>query len=164
MGFFAISLLAQSLIPLFSRAFYATHDTLTPVKIAVVSFVVNIIGCLILGPLIGIGGLALAFSLASFINLILLYYFFHKKALALPNKNLGGSFLRAIGLSLTMLIVIQLSKNLIGSIVDMQTFIGVSIQTITAVISGFLFYFFASLLLHFPEVEMVKQFLKRKQI
>jgi len=163
LGFFAISLLAQSLIPLFSKAFYATHDTLTPVKIAIVSFVVNIIGCLILGSLIGIGGLALAFSLASFINLILLYYFFHKKTLALPNKNIGGSFLRAIALSLIMLIVVQLSKGLVGSMVNMQTFIGVSTQTIVAGTVGLLFYFALSLLLHFPEIEIITQFLKRKQ-
>ncbi len=162
LGFFSISLLAQSLIPLFSRAFYATHDTLTPVKIAIVSFIVNIVGCLVLGPLIGIGGLALAFSLASFVNLILLYYFFNKKALPLPKKKLRRSFLRAAGLSIIMLAVIQLSKGLIGSLVDMQTFIGVSIQTIAAGTIGLLFYFVASLLLHFPEVEIIKQFLKRK--
>jgi len=163
LGFFSISLLAQSLIPLFSKAFYATHNTLTPVKIAVVSFIVNIIGCLVLGSLMGISGLALAFSLASFVNLILLYYFFHKKALALPNKNIGGSFLRAIGLSLVMLIVVQISKGLFGSLVDMQTFIGVSIQTVIAGTAGLLFYFVVSLLLHFPEVEIITQFLKRKQ-
>jgi len=157
LGFFSISLLAQSLIPLFSKAFYATHNTLTPVKIAVVSFVVNIIGCLVLGSLIGIGGLALAFSLASFINLILLYYFFHKKILPLPNKKLGWSFFRAIGLSLIMLIVIQLSKNLVGSLVDMQTFIGVSAQTVIAGTAGLLFYFIVSLLLHFPEVDPVRK-------
>jgi len=163
LGFFSISLLAQSLIPLFSKAFYATHNTLTPVKIAVVSFIVNIIGCLVLGSLMGISGLALAFSLASFVNLILLYYFFHKKALPLPNKDMGGSFLRAMGLSLIMLMVIQLSKGLVGSLVNMQTFIGVSIQTITAVMAGLLFYFVVSLLLHFPEVEILKQFFKRKR-
>jgi len=163
LGFFSISLLAQSLIPLFSKAFYATHNTLTPVKIAVVSFIVNIIGCLVLGYLMGISGLALAFSLASFVNLILLYYFFHKKALPLPNKDMGGSFLRAMGLSLIMLMVIQLSKGLVGSLVNMQTFIGVSIQTITAVMAGLLFYFVVSLLLHFPEVEILKQFFKRKR-
>ena len=62
-----------------------------------------------------------------------------------------------------MLAVIQLSKGLIGSLVDMQTFIGVSIQTIAAGTIGLLFYFVASLLLHFPEVEIIKQFLKRKR-
>ena len=163
LGFFSISLLSQSLIPIFSKAFYATHDTLTPVKIAIVSFIVNIIGCFVLGPSMGVGGLALAFSLASFINLILLYYFFHKKILPLPNKKLWWSFLRAMGLSLIMLIVVQLSKSLVGSLVNMQTFIGVSTQTSVAATTGFLFYFIVSLLLHFPEVEIITQFLKRKQ-
>jgi len=55
------------------------------------------------------------------------------------------------------LIVIQLSKGLVGSLVDMQTFIGVSIQTIIAGTAGLLFYFIASLLLHFPEVDPVRK-------
>ncbi|MCF7906899.1 murein biosynthesis integral membrane protein MurJ [Patescibacteria group bacterium] len=162
LGFFSLSLLAQSLIPLFSRAFYSLHDTLTPVKIAVVSFGVNIVGCFLLGRWIGVGGLALAFSLASFINLILLYYFFHKKALPLPNKKIRITFLRAFGLSAIMLVIVQLSKGLFGSLVNMQTFVGVLIQTVVSGSIGLLFYFVASLFLHFPEVDIIKQFFKRK--
>jgi len=44
----------------------------------------------------------------------------------------------------------------------MQTFVGVLIQTGVTVIAGLLFYFIASLLLHFPEVEVLKQFFSLK--
>ena len=60
-------------------AFYALQDTKTPVKIAVVAFLTNLIfSLLLMGPLKH-GGLALALSLASFIQFCLLIFFLKKK-------------------------------------------------------------------------------------
>jgi putative peptidoglycan lipid II flippase len=162
LGFFSLSLLAQSLIPLFSRAFYSLHDTLTPVKIAVVSFLVNIGGCFILGRWIGVGGLALAFSLASFVNLFLLFFTFQKKGWALPAKKIKNCFLRSLGLSLVMLALLQFMKYLLGSWVNMQTFGGVFIQTIGSALTAVSFYLILSFLFNFSEVDVIKSFFKGK--
>jgi putative peptidoglycan lipid II flippase len=162
LGFFSLSLLAQSLIPLFSRAFYSLHDTLTPVKIAVVSFLVNIGGCFILGRWIGVGGLALAFSLASFVNLFLLFFAFQKKGWALPAKKIKNCFLRSLGLSLVMLALLQFMKYLLGSWVNMQTFGGVFIQTIGSALTAVSFYLIFSFLFNFSEVDVIKDFFKGK--
>ena len=162
LGWFSLSLFAQSLIPIFARAFYATQDTKTPVKIAVLSFFVNIIGCIVLGNLMGVGGLALAFSLSSVANFVLLYIYFGVKIIHLPNKQIIVSFLRIIGLSIFMAIVVQAIKYLIGPLVNMQTFVGILIQTLLAVVGGALFYIVATLAFRLDEVEVITQALVKK--
>ena len=60
-------------------AFYALQDTKTPVKVAVVALVANLVASLLLmGPLRH-GGLALALSLASSLQFCLLIFLFRKK-------------------------------------------------------------------------------------
>jgi len=44
LGIFALSIFAQSLIPLISRSFYAFHNTKTPVFISLWSIIINILG------------------------------------------------------------------------------------------------------------------------
>lgn len=162
LGWFSISLFAQSLIPVFARAFYATQNTKTPVKIAILGFVVNIIGCLILGTLIGVGGLALAFSLASIVNFGLLYFYFDKKIFPLPSKEIIVSVLRIVGLSIAMAVVVQAIKYLVGPLVNMQTFVGVFIQTVSAVLGGVLFYLITTMAFKFSEVEIVAQIIIKR--
>ncbi len=162
LGWFSISLFAQSLIPVFAKAFYSVQNTKTPVKIAVFSFIINIIGCLILGNLIGVSGLALAFSLASIINFGLLYIYFNKKICPLPSREIIFSILRIVSLSMAMAVIIQGIKYLIGPLVNMQTFIGVFIQTFTAVLGGIFFYVVTTLAFKFDEVEVISQYVIKK--
>ncbi len=157
LGLFSVSLFAQSLIPIFARAFYATQETKMPVKIAFVGFLVNMVGCLILGHLIGVEGLALAFSLAAIINFGLLYYYFNKKVFPLPNQEIMRAVVKIAGLSVLMVVIVQALKYLLGSWVNMQTFMGVLIQTSGVALGGFLFYFFTSLSFGFSEVRVVTE-------
>jgi len=63
---------AFSAVRIAIAAFYALKDTRTPVKMAVISIGVNVaLGILLMGPM-GHGGLALATSLSSILNLFLL--------------------------------------------------------------------------------------------
>ncbi len=162
LGWFSLSLFAQSLIPVFARAFYAKQDTKTPVKIAVVSFLINIIGCFVFGKFMGVGGLALAFTISSVVNFVLLYFFITKKVVFLPSKKILKSFLKIFGLSILMLGVVQIIKYSVAPIVDMQTFIGVLTQSIAAIIGGSLFYLLMSLWLKFDEVTIVVRFFDNK--
>ncbi len=70
--YYAVGLWAFSGVRIVVATFYALQDTKTPVKIAVISLLVNIVlSLLLMGPMRH-GGLALATSLASGVNLILL--------------------------------------------------------------------------------------------
>lgn len=69
----SISLIAQGLIPILARAFYAREDTRTPVLISLVSIGLNIILAFILVRFYDLLGLAIAFSIASTANCVLLW-------------------------------------------------------------------------------------------
>jgi putative peptidoglycan lipid II flippase len=72
----------------FAPAFYAQSDTKSPTLAGIISFVVNIFFAVILdGPMRG-AGIALALSLASAVNTILLFVFLKKN----PNIALGSAF------------------------------------------------------------------------
>jgi putative peptidoglycan lipid II flippase len=89
-GIFSISLFAQALLPLFSRAFYARHNTKTPVIVGLLSLVLNISLSYFLAVHVytfhvalgilsltlqsgGVNGIAMGFSIASIINFLVLY-------------------------------------------------------------------------------------------
>lgn len=74
---FSLGIFSQALIYLLNRAFYALHDTTTPVKISIVSIILNIIlgVVFILGIHLPIWSLALAYSLASIFQFLTLCVF-----------------------------------------------------------------------------------------
>ena len=69
---FAIGLPAFSMTKVFQPGFYAREDTKTPMRFAVISVMVNIVASLVLSRFIGHVGIALATSLAAWVNAILL--------------------------------------------------------------------------------------------
>lgn len=69
---FALGMPFFSVVSLSTRAFYAVKDTATPVRIATVSFVVNVVASLALMRPLGATGLALASSLAVIVQAVLL--------------------------------------------------------------------------------------------
>jgi putative peptidoglycan lipid II flippase len=80
--FYALGLVAHSILEIVTRAFYSLHDTRTPVLIGAGAMIVNIILSLILiGPLLH-GGLALANSVATTGETVVL--------LVLIRRRLGG--------------------------------------------------------------------------
>jgi putative peptidoglycan lipid II flippase len=77
--FFAVGLSAFSMVKIIVPAFYALHDTRTPVKIAFVAMLLNIgLNAVFLSPLQN-GGPALATSLSAFFNSCSLLVIFYKR-------------------------------------------------------------------------------------
>ncbi|MEE8201958.1 MAG: murein biosynthesis integral membrane protein MurJ [Candidatus Acidoferrales bacterium] len=94
--FYALGLPAFSAVRLLVQGFYATQDTATPVRVAVVALVANVVLCfLLVGPLRH-GGLALATSLASYLNFLILYMIFRRRLGAVNEARLAFSVGRAL--------------------------------------------------------------------
>lgn len=70
--YFCLAMWAFALVDILPRAFFALQDTRTPVKIAVGSVLLDIALSLLLVRLMGLGGLALAFALATTVQVFLL--------------------------------------------------------------------------------------------
>ncbi len=70
---YAFGLTGFILVKVLAPGFYAREDTRTPVRIGVVAMVTNLVGCLLLSGPLQHAGLALATSIAAFVNSGLLW-------------------------------------------------------------------------------------------
>lgn len=86
LAFFAIALIFQSLVTVMNRAFYAVNNTKTPLLTGFISIIFNVALGFYLKGVLGIGGIALAYSIASFINAGLLFYFLNRNVIKFDLK------------------------------------------------------------------------------
>ena len=87
--FFAIGLVGLSLVEILVRCFYALHDSRTPVEVSVLQFMFVIgLSLVLLGPM-GASGLALATSLGSLGESVVLLLLLRHKVAGLDLKELG---------------------------------------------------------------------------
>jgi len=140
LGFFALSLFAQATIPLLVRVFYARHDSKTPLYLGLFTVAANIALSLLLAPKMGVSGLALAFSISSIINFILLFVLIYIKTGAINISELVISVLRLTIAAIFAGLAAQALKSLVWPYIDMTKFSGVFIQLFSAGSIGILVY------------------------
>ncbi len=137
LGLLSISLIAQSLVPLLSRAFYARHNTVLPFVIGLFSMGVNATLSYFLSFGLGIIGIALGFVIASMLQLILLMMYLHRhiqkdlKDNAIVHESdyyIVSSTTKIIISTLAAGIVAYVALYLIAVIVDTHTVFGIFIQ------------------------------------
>lgn len=164
LGFFAISFFAQGLIPLLSRSFYALKDTKTPTIISIISILISIIFGYFLAKKLAVTGLALAYSLGAIINFLLLYWALKKRFIILAREQTSTIkyLLKIILSALIMAVMIQLAKNIIGNLVDMERFWGVMTKLVLSTFWGILIYLYISHLLGIKEISQVKEVIWQK--
>jgi putative peptidoglycan lipid II flippase len=85
-----------------TACFYSMQDTKTPVKVAVVALVANVLLSLLLMQPLKHSGLALANTLASVVNFVLLFTFLKKKLISMDAKRIVSSFLKTLTASILM--------------------------------------------------------------
>lgn len=102
LGILTVSLFAQALIPLLTRAFYALRTTKTPVYISTVAMILDVVLAFVLSYYLGVVGLALAFSIASIIQLATLFFFLSAKVPALEDAGMISTITRILLSALVM--------------------------------------------------------------
>jgi len=136
LGLFSISLFAQALIPLFTRAFYAVQNTIIPVFIGLITISFNIIITYYLTPRYGVAGMALAFSITNIVNLLILIMELHYKLGHIHDEYLIVNSLKIIIAALLGGTATYVSLYMISPLVDLHTYWGVLIQAVSAGIIG----------------------------
>lgn len=162
LGIFALSLFAQSVIPLLARSFYALHNTRTPFYIALVSELVNIVSVVLLIEKFKVMGLAIAFSLASAVQMLLLLFVLRTKFEHLDDRRILRSVGRIGAASFMAGLSIQLSKYVVASYANLDTFLGVFTQLTASLILGGCVFFLACYLFKVEEFVVVKQSLTKR--
>ena len=171
--FFALSLFAQGLIPLFARAFWALHNAKTPFIAALIGMAINLVGCLIFPALnnpwasepntpFGIAGLAIAFSLASVVNAGLLFILISQRIKQLNKKEIFASSVKISLASIIAGLAAYQTLYLTAPLVDMRTFAGVLIQGSAAGTAGILVYLLLMWILKSKELVLLRGALRRR--
>jgi putative peptidoglycan lipid II flippase len=164
LAFFSISLFAQALVHLLARAFFALHDTKTPVVVSAVSVLLNIIFSLlfILVYHMPVWSLGLSTSIANIVNIALLMYFMNKKVggfhlteLLFPSLKI---FLAGAVSGVALYIPIKLLDQLVF---DTTRTINLIALTGVSTLAGFSVYFFLAWFLDVPQVVVLTKLFKR---
>ncbi len=155
LGVFTLSMFAQALIPLLARSFFAKQDTKTPVIISTLGILINISLAIYLAPLMGVIGLAIAFTTSAVIQMLLLLSTLRFRHGDLDDDHLISSTWKIVVASLGMGLVIQGIKYIIAPLVDMQTFIGVFLQTLGSLFGGGVIYILIAQLFDFDEAHAI---------
>jgi len=155
LAFFSLSLFAQCLIPLLARAFYALQDTWTPFVIGLFCDITNVIIAIYFKNQLGVSGLALAFSSAMVIQVILLWLMLRRRLGTLKESLALQSLFKISAAAIVMAIIIQALKFPLSQIFNLDTFIGVLLQGLIAGLIGLLVY---GVILYFLRLEEMQQF------
>jgi putative peptidoglycan lipid II flippase len=146
--YYSTGLWAFSSVRIIIAVFYALNDTKTPVRIAVISLLTNIVLSLLLMIPLKHGGLALANSLSSMLNVILLYRSLGIKLGPLDENKLKKSVIKIAACSVIMGVIVWMVASVIipaGNISFSGLFLSVSCCILIGIISyGFFSYLFNS--------------------
>ncbi len=106
LAFFAIGLVGHAVVEITARGFYALKDTLTPVSIGIGAMVVNVgLSLLLIRPMAH-GGLALANSVATLAEMVILLWLLRGKLGGWKESKVGRSLIRTLAASAIMAVVV----------------------------------------------------------
>ncbi len=158
---YAAGLVGHSVIEIVYRAFYALHDTRTPVLVGAAAMALNIVFSLLLSALftrIGWaphGGLALANSLATGLEMVAAVILMRRRLGGLEGLSLATSLAQAAGGSLLMVIAVHAWMALTGSLPDWFITLG-------GVVVGGGSYALVMVALRVPELSSLTGMLRRR--
>jgi putative peptidoglycan lipid II flippase len=112
LGYFALGLLAYAVVEVVTRAFYALHDTATPVAVSVATVLLNLGLAAYLALVVGMShdGLALSLAITTTLEMVLLWVLLGRKlpGWRLRSEGLLGSITRSGTAALAMGVVLWL--------------------------------------------------------
>lgn len=167
-GILALSLFAQALIPLLTRAFYSLRNTRIPVVISGICMVLNIGAALILTRFFGVVGLAEAFSGACIIQVALLFFFLSAKVPAIEDQAMISAITRIVIASLVMGAAVfgtlYVFSWMFGELQNTQTLLFFVLQTVSAVLIGGITYLWLTAIWKLPEAHgLLRRFRRRSR-
>lgn len=157
LGILSLSIVFTGLSALFSRGFYALHNTKTPMIITLINVILSVVLGKILSVSYGVSGLAMGFSIGAFFG-ILIYYFALRRKIKFENEIQILIFLvKVLAASFLMAFLLQETKILIGYFVDMQRFWGVALKTLVSLTVGVGVYLLCCFIFGLEEIKAIKQ-------
>jgi len=175
---YAVAIVTQTLMSILSRAFFALHDTKTPVKISFIGLGLLVIGDFILikGFNLPVWALAASFAFSTYIEAIILMIMINKRIGEIINKNFFVHLIKISGATIisgsVMFFLIKFfdrwywirqatSIPFENFVLDTRYSLNVLILTVMAFIIGMAVYAGLSLLFRIEEAKYLVQVVKR---
>lgn len=159
---FALSFFAQATIPLLTRVFYARHNSKTPFYVGLFSVAIDIVGAWFFGHWYGVSGLALAFSISSFFNMIFLWIILRKEIGSLDEKRIFISVARFALAALAATSAAQIIKIMAEHLINTNTLLGILTQGSLAGLGALFIYILSCYLLGSEELFNFLQSIKNR--
>lgn len=153
LAIFALSLPAQSITPLLSRAFYAMQKTWTPLWIGLISEVTCAAFAFLLVKPYGLTGLITAYSIAAWVGMLISWMVLRSVRGQLGTRSVWTSFLRTLTACFIMAGPIIFVRNYIGSVYPLQYVWQISLQTIVSIVVGLVVFYLSMRLMKSPELD-----------
>ena len=167
--FYVPGLFAQAAIQVTTRGYYSLQDTKTPVKIGFLTVVTNFLlsVALLRWTSLGSGGLALAFSLSSILNVVIALVILGRKLQNLSRigsaySRLGATVLKSTMASLLMGGTVYLAASFLETALPVSRKLGQLLQVFGAIGMGMLLYLVLSLLFRMEETTFIWNLIKNR--
>ena len=161
--FYSIGLFAYGGVKIMVSAFYALHDTWTPVKTAGAALLINVILNLILMWPLKIGGLALATSISSIFNLLMLGWLLQKRIGHIGTIKIIKSFMSTLAASLAMYICCVPISRKINDLINAKESLLACVTLLLAIIASAGIFLVATYLLNSKDVKEMLQWASKKK-
>ena len=157
---YSVGLVGHCVVEVISRAFYAMHDTKTPVYVLFGSMVLNMLLNIVLSKLFGAlgsyphGGLALANSIATALEMCALLYYMNKRLHGLEGRHILDGVARYAAAAVVMIAGLLLWTRF--------THFNVLVTVVGGLAVGVGLYLGMCVLLRVDELRMVKSLIRRR--
>lgn len=162
--FYSFGLVAQSGIQITTRVYYALQDTVTPVKIGLITVAMNILLNLILLKFtnLGHGGLALANSIAVTVNMIVLFFILRRKINGADGRRIVLSLLKSAVVSAVMGVAVYIVNPIFQQMFGGLDTFGQALQVGGSIIIGVAVFGAGVFLLRMEEAYMILDIVKKR--
>lgn len=162
LAFFALTIIPQSGIYILTRAFFALHDTVTPLTAGLIGSLVGLISGFLFRESFGVVGLGMAYSLYAIVNLILLWVPLRQRVGSLSESVIIQSLMKLSVAGIVCGVLAQFVKPIVSSLFSLDTFLGVLMQTSISSGIGVLGYLVVAWMLRSTEMHAFAETMHRK--
>ncbi|HHT73454.1 MAG TPA: murein biosynthesis integral membrane protein MurJ [Firmicutes bacterium] len=151
--FYAPGLIAQAGIQILTRIYYSLQDTITPVKIGLVTVVINFLLSFSLLKLTALnhGAIALAYSITSIINMLIALVILRRKLGGIDGHRVVLTVLKSTAAAIVMGIGVYYAGSYLGGRVDLARGLGRLLQVSGSIFVGVILYLASAALLKMEE-------------
>jgi len=155
LAFFTFSFVPQALVFILARAFFALHDTVTPLTAGVTAAILGLVSAMWLSGEFGVIGLAMAYTISAIVNAALLWVPLRQKVGSLDEERILQTLFKITTAGVAGAVVMQALKPAVVGVVSLTTFWGVFSQGFVAGGAGILVYVVIAKLLGTEELEVI---------